>query len=79
MVQMMVQMITPASLPLHQNTFQVHYTNFYEEQDLQEEEGPLTTTQTDGDTQEDDEQEEAHLKVAHQEEDPLEAQDQEQI
>ena len=75
----MVQMITPAGLPPHQNAFQVHYINFYEEQGLQVEEGHLMTTQTDGDTQEDDGQEEAHLKAAHQEEDPLEVQDQEQI
>ena len=75
----MVQVITPASLPPHQNTSQVHYPNFYEEQDLQGEEDHLTTTQTDGDTQEDDELDETHPKVAHQEEDPLEAQDQEQI
>ena len=37
------------------------------------------TTQTDGDSQEDDGEEEAHLTEAHQVEDPLEAQDQEQI
>ena len=43
------------------------------------EEDHLMTTQIDGDTQRDDGQEEAHLTEAHQEEDPLEAQDQEQI
>ena len=69
----MVQMITPESPPPCQNASRAHYANFYDAQDLQEEEGHLTTTQTDGDTQEDNGQEEAHLKTAHQEEDPLEA------
>ena len=73
----MVQMITPTSPPLHQSASQDHYTDFYNEQDLQEEDHQMMT-QTDGDIQEDDGQEEAHLRVAHQEEDPLEVQEQEQ-
>ena len=72
-------MITPVGPPLPQSASQVHYINSYEEQDLQAEEGHLMTTQTDGDSQEDDGQEEAHLTEAHQVEDPLEVQDQEQI
>ena len=66
-----IQMITPASLPPCLNAFRVHYANFYNVQDLQEEEGHQATTQMDG-------QEEAHLEAAHQEEDPLEVQDLEQ-
>ena len=67
-----IQMITPASLPPCLNAFWAHYTNFYDAQDLQEEEGHQAMTQMDG-------QEEAYPEVAHQEEDPLEAQDMEQI
>ena len=67
-----IQVITPASLPPRLNTFRAHYTNFYDAQDLQEEEGHQAKTQMDG-------QEEAHPEAAHQEEDPLEAQDMEQI
>ena len=66
------QMIAPASLPPRLNTFQAHNTNFYNAQDLQEEEGHQAMTQMDG-------QEEAHLEAAHREEDPLEVQDLEQI
>ena len=53
-------MITPASPPPRPNASQDHYANFYDAQDLQEEGGHQATTQTDGNTQEDDGQEEAH-------------------
>ena len=70
-----IQMITLTNLPPCPNTFRAHYANFYNEQDLQEEEDHQAMTQTNGNTQEDDGQEGAHPEAVHQEEDPLEAQD----
>ena len=73
-----IQMITPTSLLPCLSAFRAHYANSYNARDLLEEEDHRTMTQMDGNTQEDDGQEEAHPEVAHQEEDPLEAQDLEQ-